>query len=110
VWAEDLHEKVLLYMVLAVSFLVPMSTYDTLHRQCRTLESLFDTKLTAYSRLAASISNPQAQDVESAGSSERWKDVELEGDELLEKVRPTPSSKSTHFQGCSLSWKKLMNS
>jgi golgi SNAP receptor complex member 1 len=64
-----------------------MSSYDSLHRQCRTLESLFDTKLTAYSRLASTLSNPQPQDIEASGSSERWKDLEMEAEELLEKVR-----------------------
>ena len=63
-----------------------MATYDTLHRQCRTLESLFDTKLTSYSRLASTISKPQ-DDIESSGSVERWKDLELEVDDLLEKAR-----------------------
>lgn len=62
-----------------------MSTYDSLHRQCRTLESLFDTKLTSYSRLASSITRSQ-EDVEATGSSERWKDLEVEVDELLQKV------------------------
>ena len=63
-----------------------MATYDSLHRQCRTLEALFDTKLTAYARLASSITRNQ-DDLESGGSSERWKDLESEVDELLEKVR-----------------------
>lgn len=63
-----------------------MSTYDSLHRQCRTLESLFDTKLTSYSRLASSITRSQ-EDLEASGSAERWKDLEVEVDELLQKVR-----------------------
>lgn len=62
-----------------------MATYDSIHRQCRTLESLFDTKLTSYSRLASTISRSQ-EDVESSGSSARWKDMETEVEELLEKV------------------------
>jgi len=62
-----------------------MSTYDSLHRQCRTLESLFDTKLTSYSRLASSITRDQ-EDLEATGSSERWKDLEFEVDELLQKL------------------------
>lgn len=62
-----------------------MSTYDSLHRQCRTLESLFDTKLTSYSRLASTITRSQ-EDLEATGSSERWKDLEAEVDELLQKV------------------------
>ncbi len=63
-----------------------MSTYDSLHRQCRTLEALFDTKLTAYARLASSITRNH-EDLEAGGSGERWRDLEHEVDELLEKVR-----------------------
>ncbi|KAI0652396.1 V-snare-domain-containing protein [Trametes meyenii] len=63
-----------------------MSNYDSLHRQCRTLESLFDTKLTAYARLASSITRNH-DDVEASGSSERWRDLEAEVDELLEKLQ-----------------------
>ncbi len=63
-----------------------MASYDSLHRQCRTLEALFDTKLTAYARLASSIARNH-DDLEAGGSSERWKDLEIEVDELLEKVR-----------------------
>jgi Golgi SNAP receptor complex protein 1 len=62
-----------------------MATYDVLHRQCRTLESLFDTKLTAYSRLASAISQPQT-DVEANGSGNRWKDAEIEIEDLLQKA------------------------
>lgn len=65
-----------------------MATYDSLHRQCRTLESLFDTKLTSYSRLASTITRNQ-DDIEAGGSSERWQDMEAEVEELLEKVRGT---------------------
>jgi len=62
-----------------------MSNYDQLHRQCRTLENLFDSKLTSYSQLASSISR-SGQDIESFGSSERWKDLELELDDLSVKL------------------------
>ncbi|TFK41834.1 v-SNARE protein [Crucibulum laeve] len=62
-----------------------MSSYDQLHRQCRTLESLFDTKLTSYSQLVATITRP-TPDLEASGSSERWKDLEIELDELAEKL------------------------
>ncbi|CAL1694539.1 unnamed protein product [Somion occarium] len=62
-----------------------MSNYDSLHRQCRTLESLFDSKLTAYSRLASTITRNQ-DDIEASGSGERWKDIEAEVDELLQKL------------------------
>ncbi|KAI0734389.1 V-snare-domain-containing protein [Fomitopsis betulina] len=63
-----------------------MATYDSLHRQCRTLESLFDTKLTSYSRLASTITRNQ-DDIEAGGSSERWQDMEAEVEELLEKLQ-----------------------
>ena len=64
-----------------------MTTYDSLHRQARTLESLFDTKLTAYARAGSSISRAGNEDVEASGSTARWRDMETEVDELLEKVR-----------------------
>lgn len=64
-----------------------MSTTESLHKQCRTLESLFDNKLTAYSRLAATITRPSSHDLESTGSLERWQDLEAELEELLQKVR-----------------------
>ncbi|EIW86968.1 V-snare-domain-containing protein [Coniophora puteana RWD-64-598 SS2] len=63
-----------------------MATYDSLHRQCRTLESLFDSKLTAYSRLASTMTRNQS-DVEAEGSRERWKDLEGEVEDLLEKLK-----------------------
>lgn len=63
-----------------------MATYDSLHRQCRTLESLFDSKLTSYSRLASTISRND-EDVEASGSGERWKDLQNEVEDLLENVR-----------------------
>ncbi|KAJ7459171.1 hypothetical protein B0H11DRAFT_2060638 [Mycena galericulata] len=62
-----------------------MSSYDQLHRQCRTLENLFDSKLTSYSQLVSTISQ-RPDDLEASGSSERWKDLELELDDLLEKL------------------------
>lgn len=62
-----------------------MANYEQLHRQCRTLESLFDSKLTSYSQLVSALSRPN-EDVEANGSSERWNDLELEVDDLLEKV------------------------
>ena len=63
-----------------------MATYDSLHRQARTLESLFDTKLTAYARLGSNIQRAGNEDVEAHGSSARWRDMEIEVEELLEKV------------------------
>ncbi|KAF9225541.1 V-snare-domain-containing protein [Gyrodon lividus] len=65
-----------------------MATYDSLHRQCRTLESLFDSKLTAYARLASSIAKNQ-DDVEASGSRERWPDLQGEVEDLLEKLKET---------------------
>lgn len=65
-----------------------MSSYEQLHRQCRTLENLFDTKLTSYSQLVSTISRP-SEDVEAGGSRERWKDLEMEIEELLEKLEET---------------------
>jgi hypothetical protein len=62
-----------------------MSNYEQLRRQCRTLENIFDTKLTSYSQLVSTISRP-TEDLEATGSSERWKDLEIELDELLEKA------------------------
>lgn len=61
-----------------------MSIYDSLRRECRTLESLLDTKLTSYSRLAANLGVDD--DVEASGSQERWADLEEEVDGLLEKA------------------------
>ena len=60
-----------------------MSTYDTLRRECRTLESLLDAKLTSYSRLAANLGVDD--DVEASGSQERWVDLEEEVEQLDEK-------------------------
>jgi len=62
-----------------------MSNYDQLHRQCRTLENLFDSKLTSYSQLIHILSRP-GTDVEASGSAERWKDLEDELDDLSDKV------------------------
>ncbi|PAV22576.1 v-SNARE [Pyrrhoderma noxium] len=69
-----------------------MSTYDNLRRQCRTLESLLDAKLTSYSRLAA---NAEQEDLEASGSADRWRDLEEEVDGLLEKLRETNSQFDT---------------
>jgi Golgi SNAP receptor complex protein 1 len=67
-----------------------MATYDSLHRQCRTLESLFDSKLTSYARLAATISRAGTNDDLEAGPS--WREAEGEVEDLLEKVRFMPST------------------
>ena len=64
---------------------VSMATYDSLHRQCRTLESLFDTKLTSYARLASTIS--RSNDLESGALDERWNDIEIEVEDLLQKAK-----------------------
>jgi len=65
-----------------------MVTYDSLRRQCRTLESLLENKLNVYSRLASTISS-RTDDVEANGSSDRWQDLESEVDGLLEKLQET---------------------
>jgi len=62
-----------------------MSKLDSLRRQCRTLESLLDTKLTTYSRLASTVSTASYSDLESG----RWGDIENEIEGLLEKLRDT---------------------
>lgn len=64
---------------------VNMATYDSLHRQARTLEFLLDSKLTAYSRIVSSVTK-DGNDVESRGSADRWQDHEAEVEDLLEKV------------------------
>jgi hypothetical protein len=71
-----------------------MSNYDQLHRQCRTLENLFDAKLTSYSQLASNLSRPQ--DVEARGATERCKDLELELDDLSVKVNCILSICASH--------------
>jgi len=78
-----------------------MATYDSLHRQCRTLESLFDSKLTSYARLASAIVKNQ-DDVESSGSRERWRDLQNEVEDLLEKVNSDQLNKPPW-----LTWTKL---
>ncbi|KAF5368580.1 hypothetical protein D9758_002182 [Tetrapyrgos nigripes] len=65
-----------------------MANYEQLHRQCRTLENLFDSKLTSYSQLVSTISRPN-DDLEASGSRERWRDLQLEAEELLEKLEET---------------------
>ena len=67
-----------------------MSTFETLRRQSRTLESLIDTKLNAYSRHTTSIASSSRREVDlesGSGTEERWSDMEEEIDGLLEKVR-----------------------
>lgn len=59
--------------------------YDSLRRQARTLEFLLDSKLTTYSRIVTTVTK-DGSDVESAGSAERWQDLEAEVEDLLEKV------------------------
>ncbi len=51
---------------------------------CRTLESLFDSKLSSFSRLVAPISCAGPNDDLDAGPS--WHEVESEVEDLLEKV------------------------
>lgn len=74
-----------------------MATYEQLHRQCRTLENLLDTKLTSYSQLVSAVA-AKSDDVEANGSADRWKDLELEVDDLLEKVRTWPRNSWSPLQ------------
>ena len=64
-----------------------MATYESLRRQCRTLEALVNDKLTGYSRLAVALSSGQGGDAEQ-GAVMRWSDMEEEIEGLLEKVGP----------------------
>ena len=70
-----------------------MATYEGLRRQTRTLESLVDAKLTAYSRIASSIS--LGHDLEAGGNLDRQKDLEHELEDLLEKVISPHSTRSS---------------
>jgi len=87
-----------------------MGDYEQLHRQCRTLENLFDSKLTSYSQVVATISQ-SSRDVEATGSPERWRDMEAELDDLLEKARilmPIPLERAYTYRYSS--WKKQTGS
>ncbi|QRV95087.1 SNAP receptor complex protein [Ceratobasidium sp. AG-Ba] len=64
-----------------------MTTYESLRRQCRTLEALVNDKLTGYSRLAVTLSS--GSDVEAGTSAARWSDMEEEIEGLLEKLKET---------------------
>lgn len=77
-----------------------MADYESLRRQCRTLESLLDAKLASYSRLATTIGT---NDVEASGSTDRWRDLEEEIDGLLEKVRASLHLNSGLLNGYSVS-------
>jgi Golgi SNAP receptor complex protein 1 len=63
-----------------------MATYDSLRRQARTLESVLDAKMAAYSRLGTGLGAHDASELE-AGAQERWSDLEAEVEGLFEKVR-----------------------
>ncbi|KAI5898229.1 V-snare-domain-containing protein [Schizophyllum commune H4-8] len=71
-----------------------MSSYDALHRQCRTLENLFDAKLTSYAQLASAIGRP-GHDVEADGAPSRCADLEMELEELLEKLEDNNAQLAT---------------
>lgn len=60
-----------------------MSNYDSVRRQCRTIENLIDNKLSSYSRLVS----PNNDDLESGLVSERRQDLEAEIEDLLEQLR-----------------------
>ena len=63
-----------------------MATYESLRRQARTLESVLDAKMAAYSRLGTGLGGHDMSELE-AGAQDRWSDIEAEIDGLLEKVR-----------------------
>jgi Golgi SNAP receptor complex protein 1 len=64
-----------------------MTTYDSLRRQARTLESVLDAKMAAYSRLGTNLGAQGAAASElEAGTRERWSDLEAEVEGLVEKV------------------------
>jgi golgi SNAP receptor complex member 1 len=63
-----------------------MATYDSLRRQARTLESVLDAKMAAYSRLGTGLGEHDASDLE-VGAHDRWSDLEAEVEGLIEKVR-----------------------
>ncbi|KAG9098157.1 hypothetical protein FRC06_006745 [Ceratobasidium sp. 370] len=86
-----------------------MTTYESLRRQCRTLEALVNDKLTSYSRLAVTLSS--GGDVEAGTSAARWSDMEEEIEGLLEKVRPALhesmcDARLTSGLGCGLQLKE----
>ncbi|KAG9103771.1 hypothetical protein FRC07_009925 [Ceratobasidium sp. 392] len=70
-----------------------MTTYESLRRQCRTLEALVNDKLTGYSRLAVTLSS--GSDVEAGTSAARWSDMEEEIEGLLEKLKETNDGMAT---------------
>ena len=87
-----------------------MGDYEQLHRQCRTLENLLDSKLTSYSQVVATISQ-SSRDIEATGSPERWRDMEAELDDLLEKADILMPIRFEHaYTYCSGSWKKQTGS
>jgi len=72
-----------------------MTTYDSLRRQARTLESVLDAKMAAYSRLGTGLGGHDASELE-AGAQERWSDLEAEVEGLFEKVRVRRELTSGH--------------
>ncbi|KAH7104842.1 28 kda golgi snare protein [Auriculariales sp. MPI-PUGE-AT-0066] len=74
-------------------------TFDSIRRQLRTLESLIDTKMNAYSRLAVTIANSGSSDLEAGPQEERWSDMEEEIEGLLEKLRDTTEELSSSLEG-----------
>ncbi|KAG9048830.1 hypothetical protein FS837_011913 [Tulasnella sp. UAMH 9824] len=64
------------------------SRYDALRKQSRTLESLVESKLSAYARLASTVT--RSADLEAGSSStDRLRDAENEVEGLLDKLRET---------------------
>ena len=68
-----------------------MATYESLRRQARTLESVLDAKMAAYSRLGTGLGSHDISELE-AGAQERWGDLEAEIEGLFEKVRRVTSN------------------
>ncbi|KAG8811953.1 hypothetical protein FRC17_002266 [Serendipita sp. 399] len=65
-----------------------MPSYDTLRRQARTLESVLETKMAAYSRLGTNLGTHDESELE-AGVQDRWSNLEAEIEGLFEKLTET---------------------
>ncbi|KAG8783442.1 hypothetical protein FRC15_005183 [Serendipita sp. 397] len=65
-----------------------MANYDTLRRQARTLESVLEGKMAAYSRLGTNLGAHDEVELE-AGVQDRWSNLEAEVEGLFEKLTET---------------------
>lgn len=64
------------------------SRYDNLRKQSHTLESLVQSKLSAYARLASTVT--RSADLEAGSTSiDRLRDAENEVEGLIDKVGPS---------------------